>query len=121
MATLPVPDTGRAPLPTRDRLVRTAARLFLARSYAGVGVNEICAEAHVQKGSFYHFFPSKSDLAIAVIDHHAAAMWALLETHERAARGPLNKLRATAAVVDVVQHGLVKAFGRVVGCPLGNL
>ncbi len=109
------------PLPTRDRLVRTAARLFLARSYSSVGVNEICAEAEVQKGSFYHFFPSKSDLAIAVIDHHAAAMWALLDARERAARGPVNKLRATAEVVDQVQRNLVKGFGRVVGCPLGNL
>lgn len=101
--------------------MRTAARLFVARSYSSVGVNEICTEAKVQKGSFYHFFPSKSDLAIAVIDHHAAAMWALLDTHERAARGPVNKLKASAKVVDEVQRGLVKSYGRVVGCPLGNL
>jgi TetR/AcrR family transcriptional regulator, transcriptional repressor for nem operon len=107
--------------PTRDRLVRTAARLFLARSYQSVGVNEICADAKVHKGSFYHFFPSKSDLAIAVIDRHANAMWALLDEHERAARGPVNKIRATAEVVNVVQTSLVKSFGRVVGCPLGNL
>jgi TetR/AcrR family transcriptional repressor of nem operon len=110
-----------APLPTRERLVRTAARLFLSRSYSSVGVNEICTEANVQKGSFYHFFPSKSDLAIAVIDHHAAAMWALLDAHERAARGPVNKLRATAAMVEEVQRALVRSYGRVVGCPLGNL
>jgi TetR/AcrR family transcriptional regulator, transcriptional repressor for nem operon len=108
-------------VPTRDRLVRTAARLFLARSYQSVGVNEICSEAKVQKGRFYHFFPSKSDLAIAVIDRHADAMWALLDEHERAARGPINKLRAMAEVVNVVQAGLARSFGRVVGCPLGNL
>lgn len=117
----PDAPADRAPLPTRERLVRTAARLFLTRSYSSVGVNEICTEAKVQKGSFYHFFPSKSDLAIAVVDHHAAAMWALLDGHERAARGPLNKLRATVTMVDEVQHNLVKTYGRVVGCPLGNL
>jgi TetR/AcrR family transcriptional repressor of nem operon len=120
------PEAGSAaaakgPRSTRERIVRTAARLFLARSYQSVGVNEICAEAQVQKGSFYHFFPSKSDLVIAVIDHHAAAMWEMLDKHERSARGPVNKIRATAEVVDEVQRGLVKAFGRVVGCPLGNL
>jgi TetR/AcrR family transcriptional repressor of nem operon len=112
----PAPAEG-----TRERMIRTAARLFLARSYQSVGVNEICAEARVQKGSFYHFFPSKSDLVMAVIDHHAAAMWELLDKHERAARGPVNKIRATAEVVSEAQHALVKAFGRVVGCPLGNL
>jgi TetR/AcrR family transcriptional repressor of nem operon len=106
---------------TRERIVRTAARLFLARSYQSVGVNEICAEAQVQKGSFYHFFPSKGDLVIAVIDHHAAAMWKLQERHERAARGPVNKIRAIAETVNESQHFLVKSFGRVAGCPLGNL
>jgi TetR/AcrR family transcriptional repressor of nem operon len=106
---------------TRQRLVRTAARLFLARSYHSVGVNKICADAQVKKGSFYHFFSSKSDLAIAVVDHHAAAMWQLLDERERDARGPVNKMRATTEVTRTVQEGLVKAFGRVVGCPLGNL
>src|ERR1700681_3835681 len=99
---------ARAPLPTRDRMGRTAARLFLARSYQSVGVNEICAEARVQKGSFYHFFPSKGDLVIAVIDHHAAAMWELQDKYERTARGPVNKIRAIAAVVNETQHFLVK-------------
>jgi TetR/AcrR family transcriptional regulator, transcriptional repressor for nem operon len=106
---------------TRDRIVRAAARLFLARSYHSVGVNEICDAAKVQKGSFYHFFGSKSDLAIAVIDHHARAMWHMLDERERAARGPVNKMRATTEVTRTVQEGLVKVFGRVVGCPLGNL
>src|ERR1700680_4470001 len=116
----PVP-AGRTPGSTRERMVLPISRLFLARSYQSVSVNEICAVAQVQKGSFYHFFPSKSDLVIAVIDHHAAAMWEMLDKHERSARGPVNKIRATAEVVDEVQRGLVKEFGRVVGCPLGNL
>jgi TetR/AcrR family transcriptional repressor of nem operon len=111
----------RKPETTEERLVRIAARLFLARSYQSVGVNEICAEANVHKGSFYHFFPAKSDLAIAVIDRHANATWALLDEYERSAVGPVNKIRATAQVVAFVQAGLVKSFGRVVGCPLGNL
>jgi TetR/AcrR family transcriptional regulator, transcriptional repressor for nem operon len=108
-------------LTTRDRIVRAAAKLFLARSYQSVGVNEICAEAQVQKGSFYHFFPSKSDLAIAVVDYHASYLWEMLDRYEKAARGPANKIRATAEVVSEFQHGLVRSFGRVVGCPLGNL
>jgi TetR/AcrR family transcriptional regulator, transcriptional repressor for nem operon len=106
---------------TRERIVRAAAKLFLARTYHSVGVNEICDAAKVKKGSFYHFFESKSDLAIAVIDHHARAMWGMLDEHERTARGPVNKMRATAQVTRIVQEALVKSFGRVVGCPLGNL
>jgi TetR/AcrR family transcriptional repressor of nem operon len=31
-------------------------------------VQDICVEAGVHKGSFYHYFPSKQNLAIAIID-----------------------------------------------------
>lgn len=63
----------------RERLIRTAARLFLTRSYQAVGVDELCAAADVRKGSFYYFFRAKSELAKAVIDWHAAALWARLD------------------------------------------
>jgi len=52
---------------TKQRLLDTAQRLFYARSYEDVGVQEICQEAGVKKGSFYHFFPSKRDLTLAIL------------------------------------------------------
>lgn len=104
---------------TRDRIVRSAARLFLAGSYQSVGIAELCAAADVRKGSFYHFFPSKADLAKAVIDLHAAE----LDRRLAAARtdGPVAGLRAAADAIAVIQSGLERQFGRVVGCPFGNL
>lgn len=53
---------------TRQRIITSARDLIYGRSYAGVAVAEICARAEVKKGSFYHFFPSKQDLSLAVID-----------------------------------------------------
>jgi TetR/AcrR family transcriptional repressor of nem operon len=108
-------------VPTRDRLVRAAARLFLERSYQAVGVNEICAVAGLPKGSLYHWFDSKDDLAVAVIDYHAQALWTLLDQYEEEAIGPVAKMRATARAVDVFQRQLADRYGRVMGCPLGNL
>lgn len=59
------------PLPTKDRLIRTAARLFRRYGYNGVGLNDLLDQANAPKGSLYHHFPNgKSDLAIA------AATWA---------------------------------------------
>ena len=52
----------------RERLIEEASRLFHARSYEGVGVQELCDAAEINKGSFYHFFKSKDELAAAVID-----------------------------------------------------
>src|SRR5262245_1093285 len=52
----------------RERLIEEACRLFHSRSYESVGVQELCEAAEINKGSFYHFFPSKEDLLAAVID-----------------------------------------------------
>lgn len=108
----------------RERLVRGAARLFLTRSYRAVGVEELCEAADVRRGSFYHFFPAKSDLAKAVIDHHAAALWARLDMAVPAATSPdgaAARLHAMADAVGAIQAGFEARFGRVVGCPFGNL
>ena len=53
---------------SRERLLAAASHFFLNGSYHGVGIAEICAQASVQKGTFYHFFPSKTDLLLAVIE-----------------------------------------------------
>jgi AcrR family transcriptional regulator len=56
---------------TRDRLITTAAELFRRQGYAQTGVNQIIQEANATSGSFYHFFPAKEDLLLAVVDHVA--------------------------------------------------
>jgi TetR/AcrR family transcriptional repressor of nem operon len=114
----------------RERLVRSAAKLFLARSYHSVGVDELCAAADVRKGSFYHFFPAKSDLAKAVVDLHATALWSYLDQalEQIGASEPgeskttaVTRLRAVADAIGQIQDGFEERFGSVVGCPFGNL
>jgi TetR/AcrR family transcriptional repressor of nem operon len=53
---------------SKERLLAGAKQLFLARGYAGTTVDAICETAELTKGSFYHFFDSKEDLALAVLD-----------------------------------------------------
>lgn len=101
----------------RERIVRAAAALFLARSYTAVGITEICAAADVRKGTLYHFFPSKAEVGKAVLDWHAAAF----DRHfERAAR-ETGEIAALVGAVTGVQSGIERRFGRIVGCPMGNL
>ncbi len=104
---------------TRDRIVRSAARLFLTRSYQSVGIVDLCTAADVRKGSFYHFFAAKADLAKAVVDLHAGELERRLA--ERDEGGPAARLLAVADAVSAIQTGFEKRFGRVVGCPFGNL
>ena len=105
----------------RARLIATAGDLWHVRTYADVGVAEICAAAGVQKGSFYHFFPSKQDLALAVIDDR----WEGGDRRQISALmtcelPPLERLRV------LLEHGLqeqydLKAGTGACGCSYGNL
>jgi TetR/AcrR family transcriptional repressor of nem operon len=45
-----------------------AEALILAKGYSATRVDEVCERAGVSKGSFYHFFSSKEDLGLAVLD-----------------------------------------------------
>ncbi|MUL49036.1 TetR/AcrR family transcriptional regulator [Mycobacterium sp. CBMA293] len=102
----------------RDRLVATAARLFLERSYQAVGVDELCRATDIRKGSFYHYFSSKSELAKAVIDLHAKAFQRQLASSPTAT--PAEKLHAVPDAIGAIQSALEAQFGRAVGCPFGN-
>lgn len=69
----------RRPAPeTRERLLDAAIRLFLAQGYAASSVEQVCREAGLSKGAFFHLFPSKEAMAIEAIDRFADARLAAM-------------------------------------------
>ena len=53
---------------TRAALLGSARRLFGARGYAAVSLDEVSARARVTKGSLYHHFRNKQELFAAVLE-----------------------------------------------------
>ena len=106
----------------RERLIRAAGELWHSRSYAEVGVNEICEHADVRKGSFYHFFPSKRDLALAVIDESwRRVKQQFLDASSDAALKPLERVVRFVELQGSDLETLTDSYGVVPGCPFGNL
>ncbi|MFT3990166.1 MAG: TetR/AcrR family transcriptional regulator [Luteolibacter sp.] len=62
-----MPARVRNPEETRDRLIQAAVKLILRQGFPATTVDEICAEAKLTKGSFFHHFPSKDALGMAVV------------------------------------------------------
>ncbi|MES9874411.1 MAG: TetR/AcrR family transcriptional regulator [Candidatus Sedimenticola sp. 6PFRAG7] len=107
---------------TRSRILATARELFHSRSYADVGIKEICDIAKVQKGSFYHFFPSKQDLAMAVIDDMADD-WAhgfVAEAFDQNLP-PIERLDYMVDAAYYWQKAAKDIEGHMPGCLFGNL
>jgi len=52
---------------TRNRILQHAVRLFAEKGYEATGVAEICAASGTSKGAFYHHFPSKQAMFIALL------------------------------------------------------
>ncbi|MGE5250795.1 MAG: TetR/AcrR family transcriptional regulator [Bacteroidota bacterium] len=53
---------------TRARLLQSAIELFSSQGYAAASVDDICTQAGVSKGAFYHHFESKQALFLALLD-----------------------------------------------------
>lgn len=79
--------------PSRLRLVGATIDLVRSNGYAATRVEDVCAAAGVTKGSFFHHFASKEDLAIAAAqawNENAARFFA--EAPYRLHRDPLDRL-----------------------------
>jgi TetR/AcrR family transcriptional regulator, transcriptional repressor for nem operon len=56
---------------TRSSILEKGARIIHKKGYNHTGIKEILDAAGVPKGSFYHFFKSKEDFGLNLLDHYA--------------------------------------------------
>jgi AcrR family transcriptional regulator len=103
---------------TRERLITTAAELFRRHGYAQTGVNQIIQEANATSGSFYHFFPAKEDLLLAVVDHIAAVFES--EIFTPAADRSDDPINEVFAILDLYRRQLNDG-GFTFGSPMASL
>ncbi len=102
---------------TRQRLIDAAAELFWERGYAATGLSDILGAAGARGGSLYHFFPTKDDLLLAVVDHHARVLETTIENTLAAHDEPKHKV---LAFVGFYQR-FMERTGCTLGCPLTNI
>jgi TetR/AcrR family transcriptional repressor of nem operon len=85
-------------------------------------VAEICRLAKVNKGSFFHFFESKSALLVAVLDRHAEDLRAHLRTGPfRPDIPPLDRVKRFLAGLGASMREERQRTGCLRGCPIGNI
>lgn len=103
---------------TRERLLEHGAELFNSQGYNTTGINAIVQAAGVPKGSFYHYFASKQDFGLAVIDrfdaHYRNKLGAALDAPHTP---PLDRLRRylESGMREMIDADFCS------GCLIGNL
>lgn len=97
------------------------SELIWLGSYGTTSVDHICERAEVKKGSFYHFFASKTDLALAVIEDSSQEIFATLDRIYSPTISPIERLRNECRWGYEYQCKITEKYGRVLGCPLFSL
>ena len=106
---------------SKTKLLETAIDMIWASSYGSVSVDDICAKAGVNKGSFYYFFKSKSDLAVAAFERHWDNKRALMDRIFSAQLPPLERLDQFLTSIIEDQKARFRAVGKMPGCPFCSL
>lgn len=90
---------------TRELLMQTAERLFAERGFAATSVRDIVGEADVSAPSLYHFFGSKENLVIELIENRHAAYCDQLD---RALEGATTPFEVCQRFVKFVLASMTK-------------
>ena len=112
------PRNDRALAESRTRLLDAGLQAFRATSFAETGINEVLDRASVPKGSFYHYFRTKTEFGLAVADHYHARQIAFARAAlQDPAKPPLARLRTyfEAARADMAARDFAQ------GCLMCNL
>jgi TetR/AcrR family transcriptional repressor of nem operon len=103
-------------------MLQTTLELIWLHGYGSITVDCICERAEIQKGSFYHFFRSKGEVAAAALD----AYWESIYPDFERIFGE-RSVPAIQRIINYFDHVYRRqlqrrrATGQVMGCPFVTL
>lgn len=106
---------------TKEKLLQVGFDLIWDSSYGSVSVDDICKRAGINKGSFYHFFPSKADLAVAAYEEHWKEKRPEMDRIFSPLVPPLERLQKWCQMVLRMQREKAEKYGHVCGCPYASV
>jgi TetR/AcrR family transcriptional regulator, transcriptional repressor for nem operon len=102
-----------------QRLMDAALALMWEESYGSVTIDDICTRADVKKGSFYYFYKSKAELAVAAIERLWKSEWKpMLDACFSPSTEPLERLRNYFDTIHSKQVEAKAKYGKVLGCAI---
>lgn len=75
------------------RILACSLNLFVSRGYAATRIADIASEAGISPGLLYHYFPSKDDILVALLEESLPRMEAAARALEAMEKPVADKLR----------------------------
>jgi TetR/AcrR family transcriptional repressor of nem operon len=102
-----------------ERLMDAALDLMWEESYGAVTIDDICKRAVVKKGSFYYFFGSKAELAVAALERMWERDWQpKLDRLFSPSIEPVQRMTTYLEGIYQSQAEMKAKTGKVLGCPV---
>jgi len=89
---------------TRSRILAAAEQSFAERGYDVTSVDSICHAAGVSKGAFYHQFPSKGSVFVALLNDWLAELDRQFVAAQTGGESVPRQVAAMAAGVNEIYH-----------------
>ena len=96
---------------SKTKLLDATLKVVRAKGYSATRIEDVCAEAGLTKGSFFHHFMSKEDLALAAVAHwdaHGSQIFAAAPYHD--VGNPLSRLIAYIEFRKAILTGELPEF-----------
>ncbi|MDE2596279.1 MAG: TetR/AcrR family transcriptional regulator [Sphingomonadales bacterium] len=106
----------KVPVTARDKLLEAAVRLIRLQGFAATAVDELCREAGVTKGAFFHHFASKEALGVAAAHYWSestGSFFAEAPYHHHA--DPVDRVLGYIDFRIAIIGGPVESFSCVAG------
>jgi len=100
----------------RQKLLDAALLLIREKGYSSTSVDELCTQAGVTKGAFFHHFKSKDALAVAAANHWSEITGGFFETapyHQHS--DPLDRVLGYLDFRKAILKGEIAEFTCLVG------
>ena len=101
---------------SKTRILKAALQVFRQKGYGATRIEDVCEAAGLTKGSFFHHFKTKEELAIAAADYWnevTSAMFASAPYHAPA--DPLDRILAYVDFRKALIRGELPEFTCLVG------
>lgn len=102
----------------KEKIILIAKDVIHSKGFQATSINDILEAANIGKGQFYHYFSSKYELGLAVVDY-------LIQTwNQQLIQGILKSDEDPSTKLDKMLEWAVHSHEQMPikhGCPIGNL